>query len=576
MRGSEEGVCLLVMGESGVFTFPLPARGEIRIGRSERCEVVVADPQLSREHASVRVDDERCTVIDLGSSNGTRIGNRQLNAHEPVDLEPGELVTLGSTVVMLQAARQNALTTQVLSHVAFERRVHRACERARQGMGGPFAVLRLRFSSSDASRHLHDVVSRVLVDPPIVGSYALHEYELLAAYCADWDGADELARRIVKELAAEGARVEVGAACYPRDGRTAEALLECAGERSRPPVPRSATGSGVVSHDGALDRLRPMVERFAAGIIPVLVLGETGVGKEVLATMLHALSPRASKPLVCLNCAALPEALLESELFGHERGAYTGAVQTKPGILEAAKGGTVLLDEVAEMPLGVQAKLLRVIDQREVLRLGTTTPRSIDVRFLAATNRNLEAEVERGTFREDLYYRLNAAQIVIPPLRERRDEIAPLARSFVSMACRQGGRADEPRLSPEAISLLQGYAWPGNVRELRNVIERAVLLAQGDVVQREHLPVDKLCAPPRGPEGAGPRRVSQVRPRIALPGLDPDEPTLVDNPEQTRILGVLKECDFNQTRAAERLGISRRTLVSRLASYGWTRPRRRS
>jgi DNA-binding NtrC family response regulator len=328
-----------------------------------------------------------------------------------------------------------------------------------------------------------------------------------------------------------------------------------------------------------------MVERFAAGVIPVLVLGETGVGKEVLATMLHALSPRASKPLVCLNCAALPESLLESELFGHERGAYTGAVQTKPGILESAKGGTVLLDEVAEMPLSVQAKLLRVIDQREVLRLGTTTPRPIDVRFIAATNRDLETEVARGTFRSDLYYRLNAAQIVIPPLRQRRDEIAPLARTFVRVACRRAGRSNELRISAEALALLVEYPWPGNVRELRNVIERAVLLAVGDVILPEHLPTERIGRGSGAPGAGGERqasaatdarRVSTLRPRIALPGLDPDEPTVVDNAEQAKILRVLEDCDFNQTRAAERLGISRRTLVSRLASYGWTRPRRKN
>jgi DNA-binding NtrC family response regulator len=608
MRGSEEGVCLLVMSESGVYTFPLPAGGEVRIGRSERCAIVVSDPQLSREHACIRVDGDRYEVIDLGSSNGTRIGNRELAPHEAVGLEPGELIALGTTVIVLQAARRTPHTRHLLSHASFEDRLERACERSREGLAGPFAVMRLRLQSSDAARRLHEVLGRVLVDPPVVGSYALNEYEVLASYCADWDGADELARRVATELAAGGARAEVGAACYPRDGRTAQALMALAGERSRAEAvpPDGAPGktgdrrndrgpdSSAPPHAGALDRLRPMVERFAAGVIPVLVLGETGVGKEVLATMLHALSPRASKPLVCLNCAALPEALLESELFGHERGAYTGAVQTKPGILESAKGGTVLLDEVAEMPLSVQAKLLRVIDQREVLRLGTTTPRPIDVRFIAATNRDLEAEVARGTFRSDLYYRLNAAQIVIPPLRQRRDEIAPLARTFVRVACRRAARSNEPRLSADALALLMEYSWPGNVRELRNVIERAVLLATGDMILPEHLPTERIG---RKLEGSGRQedrpgaldegqasvasdsrnvRVSTLRPRIALPGLDPDEPTLVDNEEQAKILRVLQECDFNQTRAAERLGISRRTLVSRLASYGWTRPRRKN
>jgi DNA-binding NtrC family response regulator len=574
MRGAEEGVCLLVMSESGVFTFALPPHGDVVIGRSDRCGVVVADPQLSREHASVRVDGDRFEIVDLGSSNGTRVGNRDLVPHEPVGLEPGELVSLGTTVVMLQSARHETHTRQLLSHARFEARLEHACERAAQGMAPPFAVMRLRFRTSDGGRALSAVVARVFGDPPLVGSYARNEYEILASY-TDRDDAECLADRIKAELAAAGAPADVGVACYPREGRTAEALLARAAERSRPtirpPGERAPGESGIVSRGGAIERLRPMVERFAAGTIPVLVLGETGVGKEVLASMLHALSPRADRPLVCLNCAALPEALLESELFGHERGAYTGAVHTKPGILEAAKGGTVFLDEVAEMPLSVQAKLLRVIDRHEVLRLGTTMPRPIDVRFIAATNRDLEAEVARGAFRQDLFYRLNAAQIVIPPLRQRADEIAPLARTFIALACRQAGRSPEPRLSPAANALLQGYAWPGNVRELRNVIERAVLLAQGEHILPEHLPAEKLAPAANEP----PPRVSTLRPRIALHGRDPDEPTLVDNPEQARILRVLQQCDFNQTRAAEVLGMSRRTLVSRLASYGWTRPRKR-
>jgi DNA-binding NtrC family response regulator len=562
------------MSESGVFTFPLPARGEVMIGRSERCGIVVADAQLSREHACVRVDGQRYEVVDLGSSNGTRVGNRELTAHEPVDLEPGELITVGTTVIMLQAARRDPQSRQVLSHASFESRLERACDRAKDGMGTSFAVMRLRFPSSEASRGLDEVLSRLLVDVPVIGSFARNEYEVLATYCADWDSAEELARRLAADLATKGAQVEVGVACYPGDGRTPEALLARAAERARSSAP--SRSDGAVVQQGALEQLRPMVERFAAGVIPVLVLGETGVGKEVLATMLHALSPRAGKPFVCLNCAALPEALLESELFGHERGAYTGAVQSKPGILEAAKGGTVFLDEVAEMPPPVQAKLLRVIDRREVMRLGTTMPRAIDVRFIAATNRDLEAEVARGTFREDLFYRLNAAQITIPPLRQRRDEIGPLARTFVSIACRQAGRSTEPRISQEALALLLGYAWPGNVRELRNVIERAVLLAQGDAITPDHLPAEKLGDASGVKDATDRRRVSTVRPRMALPGRDPDEPTLVDNAEQARILRVLQECDFNQTRAAEVLGISRRTLVSRLNSYGWTRPRRRT
>jgi len=312
--------------------------------------------------------------------------------------------------------------------------------------------------------------------------------------------------------------------------------------------------------DQAMLRIQQLAERAAAGTINVLIMGETGVGKELLAETVHRLSPRRSGPYVCLNCAALSETLLESELFGHERGAFTGAVQAKPGLMETAHGGTLFMDEVGELPLQTQAKLLRVLETREVARLGSVKPRKIDVRFLAATNRNLDAEVERGTFRADLFFRLNGITLTIPPLRARVGEIPRLAQTFVQQICRELGRT-EPRIPLEVMGLLEAYSWPGNIRELKNVMERAVLLCAGPMLDTEHLPMEKLGAPTTNP---GLQRVEASRPVAAADAPD----------ERQRIIDALAACAGNQSRAAKRLGIPRRTFVARLDQYKIPRPKK--
>jgi len=316
----------------------------------------------------------------------------------------------------------------------------------------------------------------------------------------------------------------------------------------------------------AMRRVHELAERAAAGTINVLIAGETGVGKELLAATVHRASPRRGGPYVCLNCAALSETLLESELFGHERGAFTGAVQAKLGLLETAARGTLFLDEVGELPLATQAKLLRVIETHEVMRVGAVKPRTVDVRFLAATNRVLEDEVARGAFRQDLYYRLNGISLLIPPLRARADEIEPLARSFAEAAARIGERA-APTLSAAALKLLLGYPWPGNIRELRNTIERALLISTGDSITPEDLPLEKMRGTPismaRVPEAAP--RTAQVFPVTSL-----DEDSRLD---YERIIESLSLCSGNQTRAAKLLGMSRRTFCARLKAYNIPRPR---
>jgi DNA-binding NtrC family response regulator len=295
-------------------------------------------------------------------------------------------------------------------------------------------------------------------------------------------------------------------------------------------------------------------------------MGETGVGKDVMARIIHRRSLRADKPFLALNCAGLTESLIESELFGHEKGSFTGASQQKLGLLETAEGGTVFLDEVGELPLSVQAKLLRVIEMREVLRVGALKPRSIDVRFIAATNRDLEAEVLQGRFRRDLFFRLNGISLTIPPLRDRLAEISALARTFVAEACAESGRT-VPIMGPELFEILEDYSWPGNIRELKNYMDRALVLCE-DEIQPTHLPLEKMTHDAR-------RYVVGVS---APAEAEPDSGPVLSQrgrDERKRMMDALATWGGNQTRAAEALGMPRRTFVSKLDRYGFARPRKR-
>lgn len=287
-------------------------------------------------------------------------------------------------------------------------------------------------------------------------------------------------------------------------------------------------------------RLAELARRVALSDCTVLISGESGTGKEVLARFIHRNSPRARRAFVAVNCAAIPENMLEAMLFGYERGAFTGAHSSHPGKFEQAQGGTLLLDEVTEMPLSLQSKLLRVLQEREVERLGGRAPVSLDVRVLATTNRHLRTEVAEGRFREDLYYRLNVFPLTTLPLRERRDDVLPLAMRLLEARSRAGERI--PAMSAEAAHLLLTHNWPGNVRELDNVMQRALILANGPVIQAEHIRLETEITPARAP---------------ALPSLEMAEREL--------ILSALQSDNGNRQAAARRLGISPRTLRYKLA-----------
>jgi DNA-binding NtrC family response regulator len=316
---------------------------------------------------------------------------------------------------------------------------------------------------------------------------------------------------------------------------------------------------GVVVRAPAMEALHAQAMRAAQSNLSVLLLGETGVGKDVLAHTIHKVSPRGSRPYVPLNCAALAESLLESELFGYEKGAFTGASQTREGLFEAAHGGTVFLDEVGELPKATQAKLLRVIEDRRVMRVGGRQLRDVDVRFIAATNRDLEAEASEGHFRQDLFFRIGGVILTIPPLRDRCEEIEPLAMRFVTTACQKLGRSRAPELADETVRALHAYEWPGNVRELRNAMEQIVAMSDETVIRPSHLPPRVLSAESTGAASSEMSRLeAQMR-----------------SVERQRIVDALEQCGGNQTKAADILGISRRTLLHRLDEFDLPRPRKK-
>lgn len=311
---------------------------------------------------------------------------------------------------------------------------------------------------------------------------------------------------------------------------------------------------GMIGETAEMSRLYDNIRQIAPTKANVLILGESGTGKEVLANALHRASPRAKKPFVAVHCAALPENLLESELFGHERGAFTGAVSRKPGRFEMANGGTIFLDEIGEIPLAMQVKLLRVLEAREIQRVGGTETIKVDVRILAATNRDLQEEVSEGRFREDLYYRLNVVSMTLPPLRNRRGDIPVLTRHFLGEFARENHR-EPPELSRDAIERLQAYHWPGNVRELRNIIENTYVFLKGDVVRADDLPNNLGSSAP----ATGAASAEGLVVPMGLP---------LEEVETRYLKRTLEECDGNRTRAAEVLKISRRTLQRRIKELG--------
>ena len=598
---------LLIFGQDTFVRHPVPDVGTLTLGRADQCDVRVDDASISRQHALLHISDGDqpgavfLHVEDLGSSNGTKVRGERLEPNTVSSVSVGEVVDLGLTMMIVQRSATAGRPRRLWTHGYFEVRLEEECERA-QRSGANFAVVRILLKESRPSVTVEETLTGAIRPFDLLATYAPGEYELLLVDITHAQS-DQIIAIIERGLAERGVDAAVGTASYPQNGRAPEALVAKAGARVRG-IEKSdrETSKIVVVQDGAMQNLYKLIDRVAPSGISVLILGETGVGKEVVAEAVHTRSGRNQKAFLRLNCAALSETLLESELFGHERGAFTGAVQAKLGLLETAEGGTVFLDEVGELPMSTQVKLLRVIEERQVLRVGSLQPRSIDVRFISATNRDLEAEIQTGNFRKDLYYRLNGISVVIPPLRERPTEIEALAYSFAEIASSNLGYNGRVEIEGDSLELLKSYCWPGNIRELRNVMERAVLLAGGDAVSLEHLPVEKLVAAVvtsrsidpfafAGTIGSSSSTYGGLAPHerfdaaeATSPGVSRDGSGLHDTQgdlrgeletlERKRIMEALERCGGNQTQAAKVLGMSRRTLVSRLDAYEIPRPRK--
>ena len=316
--------------------------------------------------------------------------------------------------------------------------------------------------------------------------------------------------------------------------------------RLRKDINRYFCFPNIIGESAAMKKVYSLIEKVAATDSTVLILGESGTGKELVATTIHYQSRRKDKPLIKVNCAALPEALIESELFGHEKGAFTGAIRRKPGRFELAHGGTIFLDEIGDVPLSTQTRLLRVIQEKTFERVGGTDTLNIDVRVLAATNRNLEEEVKAGRFREDLYYRLNVIPVVLPPLRERREDVPALV-DFALGKCRNR-IAKTVRFSKDAMNALLQYDYPGNVRELENIVERGATLSASDVIEKDDLPSVIF----KRTESQGSLSLAEA----------------VAAAEKEHVIRMLAATQGNKTKAADLLGISRKTLWEKMNTYG--------
>jgi two-component system response regulator AtoC len=565
---------------------PLPADGALVIGRGDDATLRLADPLVSRSHAQLLVVPDGLRLADLGSRHGTLLNGRRLGAAQLV--ASGDVVTVGSTILVVHRPQRTATSRGLICDAALALRLEEEVERALRYHRELTLVCVRATAKVDRARVAAALSPRLrLMDSAaVVGDDVV---VLLPEIGGDQAG--ERATALAQTLATVLGPVATAVAVSPGDGCDADTLLSAVRTTAETgavdtiawvadQVRRVELGEHeVMLADPAMVRLYDLVRRLARSDLPILIQGETGVGKELAAAAVHTFSTRSTGPFVSINCAAIPEALAESELFGHERGAFSGAIATKPGRLELGSGGTVFLDELGELPLAVQAKLLRVLESGEVMRVGDVKVRTADIRLVAATNRDLAAEVEAGRFRRDLFFRLGAAQIVLPPLRDRPRDLALLARRLADDACARLGRSPVV-LSVAATQALFLHRWPGNVRELRNAMDyaAAAMPDTSDELEIWHLPPAVAAAVQTAEAGR-----AEV-PALALgtaPGAAPalatgtgDSPRFrpiadeVRDLERQRMIAALAATAGVQNRAAELIDMPLRTFVTKLKRYG--------
>jgi two-component system, NtrC family, response regulator AtoC len=560
--------------------FELPADGEIRVGRGEDVQLRLRETAISRHHAVIRTAAGQATVIDDGSQNGTRVnGERVVGVRA---LASGDVIAICAAALVYHASSPAVGALTILKLSAFRQRVAQELERAR-AYHRSLTLVAATLGPADRARIALALARRLrMID--VAGWGGSDQLLVLMPECTA-DEAFEAAGRLLAILQPVAPAARAGLASWPADGIDVDTLLEAA-RTSAFEAPPSTIASAthafrtlevgdrrVIVADPTMIRLYELIERLARSRLPVLIWGETGTGKELAARAIHEWSSRRAKPLIAINCAAIAETLIESELFGHEKGAFTGALGTKIGLLERAAGGTVFLDEVGELSAGAQAKLLRVLEHKTVTRLGDVHERAIDIRIVAATNRNLEAEVDAGRFRRDLYFRLSGGTIWVPPLRDRKREVAILAQRFLEEACERM-ECEAKALSDDALRVLSMHDWPGNIRELHNVVEYAVAAVEGPVVNVRDLEprlglrlydAPQLDAEPSS-EPSSEAGVDADAEGLAARFRPIDEE--IRELEYVRMQAALRATGGHQRRAAELIAMPLRTFQTKAKLYG--------
>lgn len=569
-----QGITLCIISRDGAANVPLKPGASVIIGRNPKnpngsCRI--ADRTLSAEHVRFTLEETGLVVEDLGSTNGTWSGGNRIKL---ANLQLGGEITLGDGVLVrvLSLLVGNSAPSNLVGAIDFRNVVQEEHERASYSRR-PFAILAVRTRSASSAtapngawavklqNHLQPL-ERICLYTPDTALVLLRE--------RDEQQIKEIADALVGTRDDPNEKRCVGAAIYPRNATNVEKLITLAlkaledtnasrrvAYAGHSADTSTATENGKGPIFGA--KMRALWHRNQQAVharnASILLLGETGTGKDVLANEFHKRS--AGGPFKALNCGSIAQHLIASTLFGHERGAFTSADRTQKGYFEEACKGTLFLDEIAELPLEAQATLLRALDTREITPLGATTPVKVDVRIIAATHKDLEAMVQQGSFRQDLYYRLNTVVINIPPLRERRDEIEPLARRFLREACKSNGLPMRD-LSDEALAVLLAHSWPGNIRQLQNAIIRAAVLCPGTLIEVDDLPAD----------------IRQAKPASKGPGSSALRVTQAQTEKQT-ILDALHKHNGVQIAAANDLGIALSTLQRRIKKYGIALPKKK-
>jgi DNA-binding NtrC family response regulator len=566
---TDERARVIVLGPQGAKQFVVTEAGTV-IGRAFPADIVVDDPSVSKQHLRVWLaSDGSVRFADLGSTNGTALNGL---AVPHGTFARGDTLRIGSVQLQLQPASASVLVPGVLAFDAFVQRFAEE-QRAHWSSAQPFSVLVVESQSTVA---LREWAPKVLGAIGAKDRAAQLREDALVVLLAG--ARRSQARSIASAIAQGDGGLRVGAATYPEHGRDISSLVTAATtmiDRAEPSA-ASLASDGIVRGDSTA-ALWAMIDRAAPSVVAVMVLGESGTGKELVAQALHQRSPRSDKPLRAVNCGAIPANLVESTLFGAERGAFTGADRTLKGLFEQAHGGTLFLDEVGELPLPAQASLLRVLETSKVTRIGGDREIAVDVRIVSATHRDLERRCHEGTFRWDLYYRLNGLSLELPPLRERRDEIEPLVALFLEHAQRSGATVVRG-VHPKALDALRSYGWPGNIRELRNCVQRAALVANGPVIVLDDL-TERVRSGDRAPSAPPSAAVSNgtLPPPPAVPA-SLAAPSELDEGEGLRkalekheiklITEALAKAGGNTSGAAAILQIPIRTLTHKINALG--------